>query len=321
VSHPALEDAQALERARLRLAAGAPATDLRGLSPRARRAVDLAQHTGAALLPAMESAADADADARRAARAIDVACAQARTVAGGLLAAPLLLVPALGGMLGIDLAAFYTQPFGLAVAGLVLLLVGAGAGLVVALLRRVRRPAPSTAAGPPVLAIGAAVLVGWLSTWLLAPLVGVLVARHGRPDPDLPDIDEVADLVATALAGGLGAAGAVRAVAEVRSDVAGPLHRLALELDLGVDDRPRAPVPLDRVAAVLVTAAEVGAPVGDALRRLARELRAERLARALAAAERLPAQLTFPTALCLLPAVLLAVGAPLAHAGLLAAGT
>jgi hypothetical protein len=312
--------AQALERARMRLAAGVAAPEGEGLPDRARRAVDLAQRTGAALLPALQSAADADADARRAVRAVDVACAQARTVAGGLLAAPLLLVPALGGMLGIDLVAFYTQPLGLAVAAGVLVLVAAGAALTMGLLRRVRRPAPPSPGRGPLLAVGAGLLVGWLVTWLLAPLVGILLARRARPAPDLPDIDEVADLLATALAGGLGGAQALRAVADVRPDVAAPLCRLALELDLGVDARPEAPVPLDRVADVLVTAAEVGAPVGAALRRLAVELRAEQLARALAAAERLPAQLTFPTALFLLPAVLLAIGAPLAHAGLLAAG-
>jgi hypothetical protein len=52
-----------------------------------------------------------------------------------------------------------------------------------------------------------------------------------------------------------------------------------------------------------------------------RDLRADDLARVLAAAERLPAQLTFPTALCLLPATLLLVGAPIVHAGLAAAAT
>jgi hypothetical protein len=321
VSTPGLESAQALERARLRLAAGVGSPELTGLSGRARRAVHLAQQTGAALLPALESAADAEADVRRAARAVDVACAQARTVAGGLLVAPLLLVPVLGGMLDLDLVAFYTRPLGLAVAAAVLVLLATGAALVTVLLRRARRPGAPGTRHPPLAAVGAGLLVGWLFTWLLAPLVGVLVARRGRSEPHPPDVDEVADLTATALAGGLGSAEALRAVAEVRTDLAGPLRRLALELDLGADEQPTAPAPLDRVVAVLVTAAEVGAPVGDALRRLAAELRAEQLARALAAAERLPAQLTFPTALFLLPAVLLAIGAPLAHAGLLAAGT
>jgi hypothetical protein len=316
----AVDAARALEQARLRLAAGAPAEGLH-LGDRARRAVDLAERTGAPLLDALHSAAEADADARRADRAVDVACAQARTVAGGLVAAPVLLVPGLAGMLDLDLLAFYTQPLGLAAGAVVLVLLAAGGGLVALLLRRVRRPAPAAERGHRLAALGVAIVVGWATTWLLAPLVGALVARRGRSAPGPADVDEVADLAATALAGGVGTAQALREVAEVRADVAGLLRRLALALDLGATKDLPAPAPLDRVATVLVTAADVGAPVGDALRRLAVELRAEDLSRALAAAERLPAQLTFPTALCLLPAVLVAIGAPLAHAGLLAAGT
>ncbi len=65
----------------------------------------------------------------------------------------------------------------------------------------------------------------------------------------------------------------------------------------------------------------VGAPVGPALRRLAADVRADELARVLAAAERLPVRLTFPTALCLLPGTLLLIGAPIVSAGLGAVGT
>jgi hypothetical protein len=60
----------------------------------------------------------------------------------------------------------------------------------------------------------------------------------------------------------------------------------------------------------------VGAPVGPVLRRLARDLRADELARVLAAAERLPAQLTVPATLLLLPASVLLIAAPLLDAGL-----
>ena len=67
---------------------------------------------------------------------------------------------------------------------------------------------------------------------------------------------------------------------------------------------------------MLRAATDVGAPVAPALRRLAGELRADERARVLAAAERLPAQLTFPTALALLPATLLLVGAPIVQVGL-----
>jgi pilus assembly protein TadC len=137
------------------------------------------------------------------------------------------------------------------------------------------------------------------------------------PPPE--QADEIADLIATSLSAGGAPAQAVRDVAAVRSDLEVPLARLAFDLDRG---QPGAalPPPLDRIALLLHTASEAGAPAGDALRRLATDLRADDLARALAAAERLPAHLTFPTALALLPAVLLAVGAPIVHAGLAAAG-
>ncbi|MEY3020174.1 MAG: hypothetical protein RLZZ272_1158, partial [Actinomycetota bacterium] len=79
------------------------------------------------------------------------------------------------------------------------------------------------------------------------------------------------------------------------------------------------PEALARLRALLVTAEDVGASPAAPLRRLASDLRAEELARVLAAAERLPAQLTFPTTLLLLPATVLLVGAPIVRAGL--AGT
>jgi pilus assembly protein TadC len=71
-----------------------------------------------------------------------------------------------------------------------------------------------------------------------------------------------------------------------------------------------------RLRAVLTTAGEVGAPAAPTLRHLARDLRAAELARLMAAAERLPAQLTVPTTLLLLPVTLLLVGAPLVASGL-----
>ena len=78
--------------------------------------------------------------------------------------------------------------------------------------------------------------------------------------------------------------------------------------------------PLHRLAVLLAAAERVGAPVAPSVRHLARELRADDLARVLAAAERLPAQPTFPTALCLLPATVLLIGAPIVQTGLSAAG-
>ncbi len=308
-----------VELARLRLETGtADPSAMHGLPERSRRAVTVAVVAGVDALEALDAAAAAETDARRARRAITVACAQSRAVAGGLLVAPVLLVPFLGRLMGADLVGFYSRPVGWAVAALVALLLALGAAGVWALLRRARGALGSVShrgrAWPGLLA---AVATGWLLTWWLAPVAALLVSWRRPAAPPPGDVDEVADLLATAMGGGTSPSRAVREVAEVRADLAGPLGRLAFDLDLDLGSGPGThPAPLDRVAALLHASAEAGAPAGGALRRLATELRADDLARALAAAERLPAQLTFPTALALLPAVLLAIGAPIVHAGL-----
>ena len=264
------------DRARLHLLAGAPLTrDLR-LSPRVRRAVTVATEVGAPLLPTVEAAAEAEDDDARAVRAVAVSTAQARTVARGLTAAPLLLVPLIGRLAGVDVLAFYREGFG----RLILL------------------------AGVLLLATGGAV-------------ARLIILRAGRRDRDA-ELEEVAELIAAALAGGAGSAAALRAVATVMPRQAQRLQQLALDLDLGIRrpslaDEPEA---LHRLREVLITAADVGAPGAPTLRHLARDLRAVELARLMAAAERLPAHLRVPTTLLLLPVTLLLVGAPLVASGL-----
>lgn len=164
-------------------------------------------------------------------------------------------------------------------------------------------------------------LVGLAGIGLAAAGVGIawrLVTRTGRrPRRGSHGTDEVADLLATAVTGGYGTAAALRIVADVVPDHAATLRRAALAIDLG--DDPHLPRGFDRVATALRTSARWGAPVGPPLRRIAADLRADDLARALAAAERLPALLAFPTALCLLPSCVLLVGAPLIAEGVRAA--
>ena len=264
------------DRIRLHLLAGSPLTpDLR-LSPRMGRAVAVATDVGAPLLPAVEAASEAEEDDVRAVRAVTVSTAQARTVARGLTLAPLLLVPLIGRLAGVDVVAFYRE----------------GAGRLILLV------------GVALLIVGGAV-------------ARLLIARAAVRDRDA-DLEEVAELVASALAGGSGSASALRAVAAVVPRQAHRLRQLALDLDLGIRRSPLADDPdaLIRLREVLATAVEVGAPVAPTLRRLARDLRAAELARLMAAAERLPAQLTVPTTLLLLPVTLLLVGAPLVASGL-----
>ena len=340
-----------LEQLHLAVTTGGVRPDLSRLPERCRRAVDLAERIGAPLVPTVEAAQAAQADRRRAQRAVTVASAQTRVVAGGLLLAPLVLVPGLARLVGADLLGFYTSSTGvvvLLVGGALLLL---GAVVVVALVRRVGR-APGRRAGRDPLALAAGLLAGALAHRVTGPVlalpVGLLVTqvvgRRHRVAPPPGGVDEVADLVATALTAGVSSPEALRLVADVLPEHATRLRRLAFGLELGMEGEdlvaggrdagpgsttgragPRAlpghDDPLRRLAALLVAAERSGAPVAASVRRLARRFRADDLAQVLAAAERLPAQLTFPTALCLLPATVLLIGAPIVHTGLLAAGT
>lgn len=265
------------DRVRLQLLAGTiPDEHDEHLAPRVRRGLVLAGALGAPLLPAVEAAMDAEDDEARARRAVTVSTAQARTVARGLMVAPLVLAPLIARLAGADALAFYRTPAGRAVLVLGVGLLAAGGGLARALIARAARRAPDA------------------------------------------DLEEVAELVAVALSAGAGTAVALRAVADVLPARRERLQRLALDRDLGVLRAPPrgSPDALVRMHEVLEVASGLGAPAAPTLRRLARDLRAAELARVLAAAERLPAQLTLPTTLLLLPATLLLVGAPLVAAGI-----
>lgn len=348
--------AGATELLRLRVSAGAPVADLGQLSERTRRAVAIAERSGAPLLGALDGALAAEDDLARARRAVTVASAQARAVAIGLIGAPLLLVPALGRLVGADLRDFYTSSAGLVVLAVGVGLLALGAALIVVLITRVGRASASRAragVGPAMVAAAAALLAWRVVGPSLVPLAALLAhhlaPRHGqRPAPDV-GIDEAVDLAATALGGGVSPAEALRLAADELPALAAGLRRLAFDLELGLAigepagtpgrallpprgaPRPRgsrtAPRetrssdPFGRLAAVLTAADAIGAPAVPTLRRLGADLRAEELTRVLAAAERLPAQLTVPTALCLLPATVLLVGAPIVHAGLAGVGT
>jgi len=383
------EQDRALDELRLAVAVGAPIGALAQLPERCRRAVELAQAVGAPLLAAVEAAESARDDVRRGQRAVAVASAQTRAVAGGLLLAPILLVPGLARLVGADLLAFYSSGVGLLVLAVGLGLLAVGAGIVVVLVRRVGRSDGGSSTRDP-LALGVAVVAGFVGYRLGGPVPGLLVAltvehvvssRRPRPVPTA-GVDEAADLVATALTAGVSGPEALRLAADALPAHATRLRRLAFGLELGMGpeqilggeaaadaaggpwtparralgpdsgqasgrgtdprrpraaDRPppgaadrRTPHrphlsgapsdPLHRLAVLLAAAERVGAPVAPSVRHLARELRADDLARVLAAAERLPAQLTFPTALCLLPATVLLIGAPIVQTGLSAAG-
>jgi len=347
---------RAIDEFRLRVAVGGGASPPHGLPERCQRAVEVARDVGAPLLAALDAAQAARDDERRAERAVAVASAQTRVVAGGLLLAPVLLVPGLGRLVGADLVGFYRSGLGLVVLGVGVGLLALGAAIVILLVRRVGsardgharqgHPHPRPARWTWVLAGVVGVVVHRISGPLLAVpaalLVVHLVSRRHPSAGSAVGVDEAADLIATALAAGTSGPEALRVTADRLPALAPRLRRLAFGLELGLDVEqaddvggslavraPRRPAlapapppdPFRRLASLLAAAERTGAPVADSVRHLARDLRADDLARVLAAAERLPAQLTFPTALCLLPATVLLIGAPIVHAGLAAVGT
>jgi hypothetical protein len=326
-----VRDPLPLDLLRLRVAAGAPLDHAADLPPRAVRALAVAEATGAPIHAAIDAARDAADDEAAGVRAIAVASAQTKAVAGGLLVAPVLLVPGIGRLAGVDLLAFYGTPFGLLVLGVGLALLGAGATLIALLVRRVgaaagaRRPAARGAhAAGAVAALLAWRTVGPAAVPLAYVLGHAVLARRSVSGPPSVGLDEAADLAAVAVSGGCGPAESLRRAAAELPHLAERLHRLAFALELGMraEDLTDAPTgdPLRRLAALVSEADAIGAPLAPTLRRLARDVRADDLAQVLAAAERLPAQLTFPTALAILPATVLLIGAPIVHTGLAGVG-
>lgn len=311
----------ALTRLRLQVAAGARPDALADLPDGVRPAVQLADRVGAAMLPTLDAAADAHRQRAAVTRQVRTATAPARTVAVGLVALPVLAVPLLAALLDVDLVAFYTTGIGAVVGAVALGLWGVGAVTIAGLVRHAGRdPVPP---GPTARVLVAA-LLGWvLVGWWLAVVAAVGARLTHRPadPPPHPGLADAADLTAAALSAGLTVPAALREVAPHVPALDADLRRLAWQVELGGIRGDALPDPCARLAAVLTDGLDAGGPLVPALRALAREVRAERGAAAEAAALRLPARLTFPTALLLLPATVLAIGAPIVVTGVAAFGS
>lgn len=308
------------------------------LDPLVAATLLLARDHGAPIGPVLDAAGRAaDLDQRIAADVV-AAVAPARTVARSLLALPVVAVPVLGAVAGVDLVGFYLHdPAGrwvaLGVAGLLAL-----AALWMRVVLSTVAPGGSShrGGGGPILVGLVLVVAGMVIPGLLVVALGVRRRMVRPPHEVAPGLPAVADLAATALSAGHDLAGSLRLAADhlpaVLEDAVAAarlgqrIRRLAFALVLqpptaeravhlrstGSDD---AIAPLIDAVAVLATSGEPGV---DVLRGVARRLREDHARRARAAAAQLPARLTFPTALVLVPATVLAIGVPIIAQGLAA---
>lgn len=329
----AVDEVEAVERARLWLPVGDEAA-LADLSAVGRALVAVAREVGAPTDDALSLAAEWATARARVDAELDRVVRPAVSIARGLVALPMAVVPALAAVLDLDLVAFVTRdPLGPVVLALVVAMVGLAVTWMWAAVRRaVRPPTMAGAPGPP-LGAAAVLLVGVAAGQPMAGVVcGGLVLWWARrravegPGGDglaPQDVAVATQLCAVALHVGVAVPAALRAAGAHHPDpvAASTCRRLALHLDLQLVDPAPAqgasrPGATERLRLACVDLVRTGRPGAPPLRRLGLRLLEEDLdARRLAVA-RLPAQLTFPTALLLVPATVLALGAPIAVRGL-----
>ena len=165
---------------------------------------------------------------------------------------------------------------------------------------------------PPVAPV---VLVG---VWAV-PVLGGRRARARDRDGLRRSLPELVDLLTLTVGAGMTVPLAVAAVAQ-RHDgpIAAELRRATEEMSRGrrcadaLDDASGRLGPEARgVLAALAASDRYGAPLSDALVRIADDVRADRRRRAEEAARRVPVRLLFPLVLCVLPAFALLTVAPL----------
>lgn len=273
----------ALRAAAARAEAGLPVATT-DLPPVAVRALEVAEALGAPRAPALRAAAAAERERVELDRAVEVAAAEGRSVARGLVLAPPVVGPLTALLVSDTPFAVWSTPTGRVVLAAAVALWLAGLLVVRALVR------------------------------------AALGKRRTAGGSD----DEALELVGIALAAGVGLPQALRLVTGVGAPrgVCDHLPRLALWLELGGHDAPPAetPEPWGHVGTVLAGARRDGVPLAPLARSLAVALRREAHHDAMQRAARLGARLTLPTTLLLLPAAGLVVAAPVLHGALAALG-
>lgn len=182
-----------------------------------------------------------------------------------------------------------------------------------------RRLGWALAVGASLLPLSAGVaFVAALALWCW-PLLRRRRDDRSRADQLVRQLPEIVDLLLLAVGAGLTVPLAVAAVGR-RADgpLAVELRRVTAEVGLGrrtadaLDEVPqRLGEAVRPLVAALVASERYGAPLHDALARLAADARADRRRRAEEAARRIPVKMLFPLVCCTLPAFALLTVAPL----------
>lgn len=301
---------------------GDPAADL------LLRALALGERTGGGAADAVDRALDVIDEEAGLRRLITVRTAQAKGTAVILAALPvavwLLMI-----LLDPATVRFYATPVGaltgLVAIGLALtswyvmrrLAGGVAAAADAADPLGTHRRAPAVRRGlaaGAVTALMVTVAVGPAAGLAAAVLVASAVARpRAVAGGAVGGTADVIELMAMALGAGMPAPTALAEISRLAPDSARTLLRTAARRTAAgwQVDAALADTPLEPLGATLAAVGRWGAPAVPALRRLARDVRAERRAAAELAAERLQLRLVFPTTLLTLPAFVLGVVPPL----------
>ncbi|REE96817.1 type II secretion system F family protein [Thermomonospora umbrina] len=169
--------------------------------------------------------------------------------------------------------------------------------------------------------VGGALLLGLVGAVIGFFLPDVLLynAALRRRDAIVRELPDVLDLLCVSVESGLGFDAALHRVAHsTGGPLAGELVRALQEVQIGKSREEALSALAARVAvedlhafvAALVQAAELGVPIGNVLREQAREMRVRRRQRAEEAAQKVAVKITFPVALCILPALFIVVLGP-----------
>lgn len=316
------EAIHALDAVRLSAASGSHRIAFDRLDPDTRAVLTLARDIGAPLSLAAEIAHDRMIHTADVARAVAVASAEARSVAGFLLYAPVVLLPLTGRVLDVSIWTFYAQPFGIGVMGAAGLLYACGFGVIRQLRRSLQAPVVGT--DPPTMGAAtvfaaALILLGIFRANVLLLMLGVAVmvlvrARNFQTStPTVAQIAQAAEVVVLVTTAGQSVPHALRWAASMVPAGARELRQIAFALDCGVKPAAKSGV-LGQFEAIAWQAHHDGAPAVTVFGQFATQVRADEKAVLLARASRLSARLTIPTTLFFLPATVLVMIAPvLAH--------